>query len=117
MSIIPGWSFTWTNTNGRDIKIAAQIICYSSTSAVAALWYLCRRRPGSGQSDTLSTGKFFFNNPGQHLTMPTIYAVDITRSKYDWEYFIRVGNYCIVDQNDTCTVVSTEYYEKYYIIN
>jgi hypothetical protein len=107
---VSGWGFSWTNTNGRCIKISVQITCYTNTSAVTALWYLNRRRPGSGQSTTLTTGKFFFNNSGVHLTMPTIYAVDITRSKLDWEYYIRIGANCVVDQNDTCTMVSTEYF-------
>jgi hypothetical protein len=110
VSDVAGWSFTWTNTNGRNLKVSCQITCFTNSGATTALWYLCRRRPGSGSSDTLATGKFFFNNSGQHLTMPTIYAVDITRSKYDWGYYIRVGANCIVDLNDNCTMVSTEYF-------
>ena len=44
------------------------------------------------------------------MVMPIIYCVDITRSKLDWEYYIRVGANCVVDFNDTCTMVSTEYF-------
>jgi hypothetical protein len=107
---VNGWSFTWTNTNGRNLKISAQITCYTNSAASTALWYLMRRRPGASQSVIQSTGKFLFNNSGLHLCMPTIYAVDISRSKLDWEYYIRVGANCVVDQNDTCTMVTTEYF-------
>jgi hypothetical protein len=42
--------------------------------------------------------------------MPTLYALDISRTPYNMEYFVTTGPNSTVDANDTCTIITTEYY-------
>lgn len=108
-SMIPGWNFTWQGNN-RNLKVSIQITCYTSVANVTATWYMCKRRVGETGFEIVCSCLFYFNQALLHMTMPTLYAVDISRTSYNMEYFVATGPNCVVDSNDTCTIITTEYY-------
>ena len=109
--VIGGWGFTWQGNN-RNLKVSIQITCYSIEAGVKATWYMRRRRVGVTGFEILCACLFYFNQALAHMTMPTLYAVDISRTSYNMEYFVATGPHCTVDAYDTCTIMTTEYYLK-----
>ena len=106
---VPGWSLTWQG-NGRNLKVSCQITCFSETNSVVCTWSLRRRIVGSSYSSEVATGKFFFKQTVVHMTMPTLYYVDISSATQNIEYFVVAGNNTQVDTNDVCTMITTEYF-------
>ena len=53
---------------------------------------------------------FYFNQALVHMTMPTLYAVDISKTPDNMQYVVAIGPNCTVDLNDTCTIMTAEYY-------
>ena len=109
VSIIDGWGFTWQGNN-RNLKVSSQITCYSTVANVTATWYMCRRRVGEPGYEIVCQCLFYFNQDHIHMTMPTLYAVDISKTHDSMQYFVATGPYFMVDGNDTCTIITTEYY-------
>jgi hypothetical protein len=59
---------------------------------------------------TVATGTFYFNQELVHMTMPTIYYIDTSQATVNIEYFVSIHDVTKVDSNDTCTIITTEYY-------
>lgn len=94
------WSANYT-AGGGAVEVTAQIT--ASANVTGDVTYELQRN-----GSTVDTASFYFNQSSVHMVLPTLCWITNSESGTN-TYSIRIGSGMIVDSNDTCLMVITEY--------
>ena len=98
---VTSWSASYTSSGG-SVEVIAQISGRRENAESIVNYYLQR------DGVTVDTGTFCLNQVGVHTVLPTLcYITSAETGKHN--YSIKLGTGLIVDQNDYCLMVVTEY--------